>query len=369
MSTDLAQVLQKSKQKNTMIGLHQKDIMTVFNAFKDNIRDALPKYITPERFIQILTTVVNRNPAIKECTPESIIGAAMTSSILGFKPVSSLGECYFVPFYNKEKRQKEIQFIVGYKGFIKLAFRNKLIKDVYAEAVHEGDEFAYELGSNKRIQHIPAMTQTMRDESTLKYVYAVAHYTTGGMNFVVLNKAEVDSYRMRSPSQKSKEKSTFVWATDYVAMAKKTAIRRLMAYIPLDDELSQTGTEADGAVIEASNYQAGQLIAPKPAESFDITLLAGSDTDAINVDTGEVKPVKKVRQSKKPVLAPEPPSPTPEPESEISNEEEFKKQLEYEAKVEKARELERKAKEDAELEAGMPEDSAFDDIFEQSKQA
>ena len=58
------------------------DVMTIFEAYRPMIQRALPAHLTPERMIQWATTLVAASPKLKECTPASLIGAMMQSSIL-----------------------------------------------------------------------------------------------------------------------------------------------------------------------------------------------------------------------------------------------------------------------------------------------
>jgi len=241
VATRAKEAMNKAKKPGTLAGLSTKSIQDVFSAYRGMIAQALPRHLTAERVIQTATTLFTRNPEIAECTAESLLGAVMQSSILGFEPVHSLGHCYLVPFYNKNVGKKEVQFIVGYRGMIELANRSEKLKTIYAEVVREHDYFEYEFGLEPKISHRPA--EGSRGKIT--HVYAVSHYVNGGYNFVVLTKADVERYRMRSASQNNQDKPTFVWATDYEAMAKKTAIRRLFPYLHCLSSCRRTSVQTE----------------------------------------------------------------------------------------------------------------------------
>jgi recombination protein RecT len=66
----------------------------------------------------------------------------------------------------------------------------------------------------------------------VKFVYAVAKLSGGGVQFEVMSKAQVDSIRRRSKSGNSGP-----WVSDYVEMARKTVVRRLFKYLPVSVEL------------------------------------------------------------------------------------------------------------------------------------
>ncbi len=257
--------IQKATERGSFSGLKTNEINSAISTFRNAIAQALPKHLTPERMIQLATTIISRNPAIADCTPSSIIGAVMHASSLGLNPI--LGECYFVP-YNKsvtgadgsKKWIKECQFQIGYKGQIVLARRSNEIKTIYAEVVRRGDKFDYELGLEPFLKHKP---DPDKSDNEITHVYAVAQYVNGGNNFVVLSKKQVESYRKRSQTQKGGEVASGIWATDYDAMAKKTAILRLSVYLPKSDELL-SGQNTDGGIVRVesafSNNNEGILV-------------------------------------------------------------------------------------------------------------
>ena len=69
---------------------------------------------------------------------------------LGLEP-GLLGHCYILPY------KREATFIIGYKGMIDLARRSGHIQSIYAHAVHENDEFEYELGLHPKLSISPHM--------------------------------------------------------------------------------------------------------------------------------------------------------------------------------------------------------------------
>jgi recombination protein RecT len=232
----------QATKKGTLAGLAQSQVHDVIAQYKGQIAQALPKHLTADRIIQVATTLVKRNPLVAECSAQSIIGAIMQASILGLEPVEALGECYFVPYSG------QVQFQIGYKGFLQLARRSGQIQMVYAEVVRKGDEFDYELGLHPTLKHKP----TLNAQGDMLFVYAVVHYKDGGYNFVILTKADVEKYRLRSPMQKSGVKGA--WATDYEAMAKKTAIRRLSTYLPISVESINNATATDEKVLGIDSF-------------------------------------------------------------------------------------------------------------------
>lgn len=253
--------LAKSKGSGgTMKVLNSDDFNAIFNYYKPQIAQALPKHLTPERIIQQAVTMASRMPELKECTPESFIGAIMQASILGFQPVNALGQCYFIPYNNKKIGKREVQFQIGYRGMLDLARRSGEIQTIYAQVVYTNDEFSFEFGLNPTLKHIPAPAE----RGELRYVYAVVKFNNGGYAFEVMSKTDVEAIRKRSQSQQTypngkpipSEKPLGIWLSDYPEMAKKTVLRRVLKYCPLSvDVLSKV--QSDGGTIKPENFQSG----------------------------------------------------------------------------------------------------------------
>ncbi len=214
--------LKQSEQVNS------QSIIEMLSRYKGQIANALPKHLTPDRMIQIATTVIARNDKIKNCSPASIIGAVVQASILGFKPIETLGECYFVPY------KGQCQFQIGYRGYKKLAHNTNKIKMLYAEVVYQDDKFYYELGLNPKLEHVPNLNAD-NSWNKITHVYAVAHYTNGGYSFVVLDRKKIENFRRRNPMQGPVPSGA--WETDYDSMARAKAIKQLAKWMPLSEEL------------------------------------------------------------------------------------------------------------------------------------
>lgn len=249
-----------AKSGGTMKALKSEDFSAIFNFYKPQIAQALPKHLTPERIIQQAITMVSRVPELKECTPESFIGSIMQASILGFQPVNALGQCYFIPYNNKKIGKREVQFQIGYRGLLDLTRRSGEIQTIYAQVVYDKDEFNFEFGLNPTLKHVPAPAE----RGELKYVYAVVKFNNSGYAFEVMSKADVEAVRKRSQSQQTWVNKSLVpskeplgiWLSDYPEMAKKTVLRRVLKYCPLSvDVLSKV--QSDGGTIRPQDFSSG----------------------------------------------------------------------------------------------------------------
>lgn len=185
---------------------------------------ALPKHISVDRMTRIATTALRTNPKLGECSQVSFLGCVLSAAQLGLEVNTLLGQAYLIP------RGGECTLQIGYQGFMDLARRSGEVASIYAEAVYSGDAFEYELGLDRKLKHKPSEDPN-RETKQVTHVYAVAKLKSGEALFVVLTRAQVDKYMKRGAGGPA-------WKSDYEAMAKKTAVRRLFTWIPKSAEVA-----------------------------------------------------------------------------------------------------------------------------------
>jgi recombination protein RecT len=172
---------------------------------------------------EALLTELRRNEKLREADPRKVLGAFAYGLQLGLIP-GPLGLVHFVPF------GQDVVFLVGYRGYIELAYRSGLVKDVSAELVYEGDRFIVSGGTRPGIVH----EMQPPGERDVTAAYAVAHLKSGGTVFRVIY--EPDWERARKSSQLG-AKGKGPWADDRAAMVRKTALRRLEPLLPKGPEI------------------------------------------------------------------------------------------------------------------------------------
>ena len=91
------------------------------------------------QFIANLMTAISNNPTLPECEQVSVVAGALQAEALHFPLNNSLGYVYLVPFNDKKAGIKKAQFQIGYKGYIQLAIRSGLYKDINVIEVKEGE--------------------------------------------------------------------------------------------------------------------------------------------------------------------------------------------------------------------------------------
>lgn len=224
--TDLANALQVKAATPA-----EKTIYDLVEAQGPELAKLLPAHVTAERFQRIVWTEIRRTPKLLECSPASLLGAMLLSAQLGLEP-GPLGHVYLVPF------KGSVEFIVGYKGFIDLAFRSGQVKDIATGTVYEGDGFEWREGTRPFLDHTPAGPPGEREAT---HWYAVGRLKSGGAPFRVLYPEDVEKAKKRSASG---SKGLGPWVSDFDAMARKTAVRRLAGLLPMSPVFA-SGIEQD----------------------------------------------------------------------------------------------------------------------------
>lgn len=246
-----------------------KRMLSMLKRFEPEIQRALPQHLNADRMARIVTTAIRTNPTLATCTPTSFFGSVIQASQLGLEVNTPSGHAFLIPF------GKECQLIIGYKGFIELAYRSKLVTKIIAREVREGDDFEYAFGTDDYIKHKPAQ-DPQRESRPITHTYAIVKIKDGDTIFSVLTKAEIDARKDRSASAKT---SFSPWKSDYCAMAKKSAVRAIAAYIPQSPELARAES------LEVSHdLGTSQSFDPEITEIFDGEKARNVESESTPVD-------------------------------------------------------------------------------------
>jgi recombination protein RecT len=195
--------------------------------FKGEIAKALPRHLTPDRFLRIALTAITKTPKLADCTPESLCACLITLSSLGIEPDGR--RAHLIPYGTT------CTLIVDYKGLAELVLRSGDVSRLHADVVCENDEFAYDLGAIR--QH---KIDFRKPRGEAYAAYALAEMKSGQIAVAVMSKDEIEGIRKRSKSGNSGP-----WVTDWNEMAKKTAFRRLSKWLPLSPEIRDATEEGD----------------------------------------------------------------------------------------------------------------------------
>ncbi|NFC28779.1 recombinase RecT [Clostridium botulinum] len=216
----------------------QKKMKSALEKMLPEIKKAVGKTMTPERFSRIALSLFNGNPQFWEADTTSFLSALMQSAQCGLEPNTVLGEAYVIPYKNNKQGITEVNFQVGYKGILKMAFNTGEYEAIYAHEVRKGDEFEYEYGLHKTLVHKPADIPS--DEVT--HYYAVYKLKNGGFDFVVWSKERVEHHARefsKNYTYKGNVNKNSVWAKNFDSMAKKTVLLDVLKYAPKSVEMAK----------------------------------------------------------------------------------------------------------------------------------
>lgn len=226
-----------SKEKSKEL-TPQKRMNGMLQQMLPEIKKAVGQTMTPERFSRIALSLFNGNPQFWEASPTSFLNALMQSAQCGLEPNTVLGEAYVIPYKNNKQNITEVNFQVGYKGILKMAFNTKEYEAIYAHEVRKGDEFSYEYGLHKNLIHKPADIPN----GEVTYYYAVYKLKNGGFDFVVWSKEKVEKHAKEYSKNylyRGEVNKNSVWFKNFDSMAKKTVLIDVLKYAPKSVEMAR----------------------------------------------------------------------------------------------------------------------------------
>lgn len=257
--------------------------------------------------IRLACLAASRQPRLGECTPESVLKALMDAAALGITPGGVNGRGYLVPRQNKKvtPHRWECSFDPGYRGLLDIARRSKLIASIEAHVVREKDPvFDVRYGTDSKIEHVPYLG--MEDRGQIIASYAIATFKDGCKQVEICTRGDLEAIRACSAAQSGP------WADWPDEMSRKTAVRRLVKYLPVEPEVAESvamalshSDEAQGNMATRQNdrglvplSEALQAAALPPAQPSAAEMLGTEDPqpETVTVDQdGVVQDVQEQR--------------------------------------------------------------------------
>ena len=238
------------------------------------IANTLKDKNTANRFISSIVSTVATNPTLQDCTPKTVVAAALLGEGLKLSPSPQLGQFYMVPFKQKEKKDKNgniIQeactnatFVLGYKGYVQLATRSGEYKHINAMPIKEGELIRYNpFDDDIELQYID--NEELRESLATVGYYAMFEYHNGFKKVLYWSKEKMISHASKYspafsaeglkalesgkvPSNELWKYSSF-WYKDFDGMACKTMLRQLISKWGLMSVEMQKAYNADGGII------------------------------------------------------------------------------------------------------------------------
>lgn len=231
--------------------------------YQNLINNTLKDPKRANRFIASITSAVSVNQALQECTPSSILSAALLGESLNLSPSPQLGQYYMVPFNDKAKG-KVASFILGYKGYLQLAIRSGYYKKINVLALKEGELVSYNPLEEEIEVDLIADEGEREAKNTIGY-YAMFEYSNGfkkamywsfGKMLAHANRYSPafnkDVYKLLQDGKipdKDKWKYSSFWYKDFDAMALKTMLRQLISKWGIMSIEMQDAYSKDEAII------------------------------------------------------------------------------------------------------------------------
>ncbi len=266
------------------------------------------------RFVAAITAAVSVNPALQDCTPQSIIAGALLGESLNLQPSAQLGQYHLVPFdcavkdsngkkvyltdENGEKlldangkwmpkTVKQAQFVLGYKGYIQLAVRSGYYRKINVTEVKASEFVSYNPFTEEFKANWNTDPEAREAEETVGYA-AMFEYLTGFTKIIYSTKESmirhadkysaafsIDGYKkyaLGAVPDNELWKYSSLWYKDFDDMAMKTMLRRLISRWGIMSSEMQTAFESDGKIIEKAEN--GFVSDPVPEEvppAIDVT--------------------------------------------------------------------------------------------------
>jgi len=153
----------------------------------DMIKSSLPSSIDTDAWINSAKTHIGSDKDVLEADPQSTLGSVLEAATLGVRFEGPLGEAYLEARSSKYKDEhgnwqwrKLTQLQIQYRGLMKLARRDPLVRKVEAIIVHENDFFEHQLGSNQFLNHT---WDVRKPRGKGVAVYAALRYHDGFYDF------------------------------------------------------------------------------------------------------------------------------------------------------------------------------------------
>lgn len=187
--------------------------------------DMLPANVSYEAFRNAAVVAITDNPAILQCSRDSVFKAIRRLAAAGLVPDGR--EAAIVPFKGAAQAMPMVY------GLLKVARNSGEISSIWAEVVMGDEEFEIKMidGERKFEHRYDPLTRT----GEIKGAYAVAKLKDGTIEIEAMGRDQIEKRRRASANQNG-DRPTGIWGQWYDEMAKKTVIRALVKRLPMSSE-------------------------------------------------------------------------------------------------------------------------------------
>ena len=192
-----------------------------------------------------LLNIVSGNSMLENCTPKSIVGAAVCATVNNLSLTPSLGQAYIVPFNG------QATFQIGFKGLIQLAHRTRQYVRIHAGKIYEG-----ELTGFNPLTGEPELGEKISD-TVVGYI-AYFRLVNGCEKYFYMTvdeiKAHAEKYSKSYSYDVRNGKRSSIWSKEFDAMASKTVLKKLLGtWGILSTEMAEA-IQADQSVVDRETF-------------------------------------------------------------------------------------------------------------------
>lgn len=250
------------KQPFSVFITGQNAQMSIQNTLQDTTRRT--------KFVASLVSAVSINQDLKECEYSTILSAALLGEALNLSPSPQLGHYYLIPF-NDKKKGKVANFILGYKGYLQLAIRSGLYKNINVMEVREGEYKGIDKRSGDAIIEFISDDKDRLSRQIVGY-YAYIALSSGFEKSMYWSKEKMLNHADTYSKAFNKDiyirlqagevlpdmwKYSSFWYKSFDEMAFKTMLRQIISkwgVMSIDMQEAYTKDDTNGSTVNKRDY-------------------------------------------------------------------------------------------------------------------
>lgn len=186
---------------NTLVPQQQEEGKIPFSSYiaQEQILSMVKSTIGEAEYQPFVTSIVSSvsaNPDLAKCLYSTILSAAMVGKALNLSPSPVCGQYFMVPFKNEKlskahkKEIYEAQFVIGYKGYLQLAYRTGVYKRINAVPIKEGEYVRWDPIEEKLTYNLIGDDMEREEAKTVGY-YAYYEYLSGTRKAIYWSKEKM----------------------------------------------------------------------------------------------------------------------------------------------------------------------------------
>lgn len=229
-------------------------------AMQAQIRAALPKNVSLDRFSSTTVTAINHNPELLKADRQSLYNAIVKCAADGLLPdgndaVLNIYSTNVAPAGQPKKYVQKVQYQRMVGGLLKQFVKAGI--NAYAVSVYENDEF--EFWNDNDGQHVRHKPVTFGNRGNMIGVFAAAKTPSGISIVEPMNIEDIEKAKAASRSDTNGDHAP--WKIWYDRMAQKSALHRLRRRVAIVDE---NAAEQLGRMDDEFDLETGEIPEPTP---------------------------------------------------------------------------------------------------------